>query len=659
MDPEPQEVKQVEAEAEVVNTEQKNEEVKETTTEKIATEETKEKEEEETGKEFGYLQRNEFTSEIYKIEVRNLGYFGIGEFKKLLKNKLKLDMAKVKSPLRKEFAFVCFRSQEDQEKAIQLLNGYKWKGKVLQATVAKASADPLQRKRKEDGQADEGRAGDNKKQRTSADATCPLAHLSYEEQLKKKYYEMEELIKKFTQDLKKINRDAKPYLQNFKYEGALASPQIDGYRNKNEFTVGKNSNGDIVVGFRLGSYADGSVEVAEVESLPHIPKAAKWAAKSFQDFVKQSKFEPFNPEGNAGHFRQIMVRTSKLTHELMLVPGLYTSNLTEEELQQVKKELIEYYENLSYKDEEDEGKEYKCTSLYYQDVKHREVGQMVSPVTHLSGTTHIRDSIQDLEFRISPLAFFQINTASANVLYQNAIDLAAPKAHSTVLDICCGTGTIALAFSKHCKQVLGVEIIPDAIKDAEYNAEKNGITNCKFYTGNADDYIQSMVKEVVYGTAPGEPLDLVAVVDPPRAGLHNRSILAIRAASAIKRLVYISCNPHRAQRNWIELGRPESKQYKGEPFYPVTAVAVDMFPHTTHTEMIVLFERKSSEETEKKQENKEKVETNTTEKPQEPKQEPMEQETLELKHDLEEKSKEESNEPEAAAGIKTEEENGK
>ncbi|KAI8122098.1 hypothetical protein FF38_05728 [Lucilia cuprina] len=581
-------------------------------------------------KEFGYLQRNEFTSEIYKIEVRNMGYFGMGEFKKLIKNKLKLDMAKVKSPLRKEFAFVCFRSQEDQEKAIQLLNGYKWKGKVLQATVAKASADPLQRKRKEDGQSEEKHGSDNKKQRTSADATCPLAHLSYEEQLKKKYYEMEELIKKFTHDLKKINRDAKPHLENFKYEGALASPQINGYRNKNEFTVGKNSNGEIVVGFRLGSYADGSVEVAEVESLPHIPKAAKWAAKTFQDFVKQSKFQPFNPEGNTGHFRQIMVRTSKLTNELMLVPGIYTSNLTEDELKQVKEELIAYYKNLSFKDEE-EGveKEYKCTSLYYQDVKHREVGQMVSPVEHLSGTTHIRDSIQDLEFRISPLAFFQINTASANVLYQNAIDLAAPKAHSTVLDICCGTGTIALAFAKHCKQVLGVEIIPDAIKDAEYNAEKNGITNCKFYAGNADDYIQSMVKEVVYGTAPGEPLDLVAVVDPPRAGLHQRSILAIRAASAIKRLVYISCNPHRAQRNWIELGRPESKQYKGEPFYPVTAVAVDMFPHTTHTEMIVLFERKSTEEKEKKNENETKSEGEEVVKQEQPIEETMDEQQKE------------------------------
>lgn len=146
---------------------------------------------------------------------------------------------------------------------------------------------------------------------------------------------------------------------------------------------------------------------------------------------------------------------------------------------------------------------------------------MVNPVTHLSGSTHITDTIQGLQFRISPLAFFQINTAGADVLYQQAIDLAAPNKETIMLDICCGTGTIALAFAKHCKQVLGVEIVPDAIKDAEHNAETNDIKNCKFFAGNADDYIKSMVREALYAQEPGKPIDLIAVVDPPRAGLRR------------------------------------------------------------------------------------------------------------------------------------------
>ncbi|XP_054734993.1 tRNA (uracil-5-)-methyltransferase homolog A isoform X1 [Anastrepha obliqua] len=537
--------------------------------------------------EFNYLKRNEFTSEIYKIEVRNLGYFGIGEFKKLLKSKLNLNMTKIKSPLRKEFAFVCFRSQEDQQRAIETLNGYKWKGKVLQASAAKASADPLQKRRNEHAQREEG-AVQPKRQRTSADAICPYANLPYEEQLQKKSIEMQELLKKFTNKLRNINQEAKKILNDFQFDGVKAAPQINGYRNKNEFTVGKNVQGEIVVGFRLGSYADGSVEVSEIQDLPHIPDSAKWAAQSFQQFVRNSNFLPFNPEDNSGHIRQLMVRTSAHTGEIMLVVGVYSSNLNDTEVVDLKSKLREYYETCT---ENQNG--FKCTSLYYQDVKHRQAGQMVSPVEHLSGSTHNTDTIHSLSFKISPLAFFQINTQGAEVLYDKAIQLAAPQPHSTVLDICCGTGTIALAFSKHCKQVLGVEIIPEAIKDAEFNAAANKIGNCKFFAGNADDYIQSMVREVVYGNAPGAPLDLIAVVDPPRAGLHNKSIAAIRAASAIKRLVYISCNPVHAQRNWIELGRPESKQYKGDPFFPKTAIAVDMFPHTTHTELVILFERKA------------------------------------------------------------------
>ncbi|XP_043650869.1 tRNA (uracil-5-)-methyltransferase homolog A [Drosophila teissieri] len=534
------------------------------------------------GEEFAYLERNEFTSEIFKVEVKNMGYFGIGEFKKLLRTTLKFDVTKIKAPTRKEFAFVCFRSQEDQQRALETLNGYKWKGKVLKAQVAKASADPLQKKRAAEDQESDRKP---KKQRTAVEATCPLSHIAYDQQLKQKSEEMAALLAKYTQELRKVNPRAKTHLDKFQFHGVLPSPTVNGYRNKNEFTVGKNSAGEVVVGFRLGCYSDGSVEVAEVADLPHLPEEAKWAARSFQDLVRKSKFLPFNPDGNVGHFRQLMVRCSSATGELMLVAGIYSSNLSEDEQGELKQELKSFYEELA------KDAPYKCTSLYYQDVKHREAGQTINPVEHISGSTHITDTIQGLQFRISPLAFFQINTEGANVLYQKAIDLVAPTKDTTMLDICCGTGTITLAFAKHCKKVMGVEIVPDAIKDAEFNAEANGIKNAKFFTGNADDFIKSMVREALYDQEPGKPFDLIAVVDPPRAGLHHRSIAAIRSADAVNRLVYVSCNPHSAKRNFIELARPESKQYKGEPFYPKSAVAVDMFPHTMHTELVILFER--------------------------------------------------------------------
>lgn len=438
------------------------------------------------------------------------------EFKKLLRNTLKFDVTKIKAPTRKEFAFVCFRSQEDQQRALEILNGYKWKGKVLKAHVAKASADPLQKKRAAEEQESERKP---KKQRTAVEATCPLSHIAYDQQIKQKSEEMSALLAKYTQELRKVNPRAKPHLDKFQFHEVLPSPTVNGYRNKNEFTVGKNSVGEVVVGFRLGCYSDGSVEVAEVADLPHLPEQAKWAARSFQDLVRKSKFLPFNPDGNIGHFRQLMVRCSSATGELMLVAGIYSSNLSEDEQVELKQELKSFYEDLA------KDAPYKCSSLYYQDVKHREAGQTINPVEHISGSTHITDTIQGLQFRISPLAFFQINTEGANVLYQKAIDLVAPTKDTTMLDICCGTGTITLAFAKHCKKVMGVEIVPDAIKDAEFNAEANGIKNAKFFTGNADDFIKSMVREALYDQEPGKPLDLIAVVDPPRAGLRRFTLL--------------------------------------------------------------------------------------------------------------------------------------
>lgn len=234
-------------------------------------------------------------------------------------------------------------------------------------------------------------------------------------------------------------------------------------------------------------------------------------------------------------------------------------------------------------------------------------GQMCNAV-HLNGTTHITDSIHGLKFRISPAAFFQINTPCAETLYQCAIDFGAPTDKTTVLDICCGTGTIGLCFAKHSKQILGVEIIPEAIADAEFNAKENNIENCKFVAGSAEDLISSLMRQANVG----EGEEVLAIVDPPRAGLRkfflnnvfflkiksnqfkfsdNKSVLQLRNSKHLNRLVYMSCSPDKAMKNWFDLARPCSKTMRGMPFLPKMAIAVDMFPHTHHVELIILFER--------------------------------------------------------------------
>lgn len=179
--------------------------------------------------------------------------------------------------------------------------------------------DPMQKKRLEN-------PNGNKVQtvrKTCLEATAPLAHLSYEDQLAKKENELKDILNDYQKQILKVN----PKLGSIKdigiWNGFEKAPLINGYRNKSEFTVGKNVNGEKVVGFRLGSYIDGSVEVGDTNDLPHIPERMKLAAKLCQDFIRASSYDVFSPEFYTGVFRQISVRFSTVTDELMLVIGLH------------------------------------------------------------------------------------------------------------------------------------------------------------------------------------------------------------------------------------------------------------------------------------------------------------------------------------------------
>ncbi|XP_058056645.1 tRNA (uracil-5-)-methyltransferase homolog A [Anopheles bellator] len=563
------------------------------------------------GEEYAYLDATGFTSELFKIELRSLPkYYGIGELKKLLNVKLKLSTNKIKimkpgSP----FIFICFRNQEDREKAIKELNGYKWKGKLLSACEAKPAADPLVRRRKEASEAD-GEPLNVKRRTVEASATA-LAYLPYEEQIKQKQSEMENVLQKFGNDLWSSVPALRPFVEKQRAQhGGLPcalepirqSPVQDGYRNKCEFTIGKDAQGVKRVGFRVGSYSNGFLEVESVQKLKHIPECMKQTVKLFEQYVQNSLLEVYSAETYQGYFRQLTVRMSHTTGQVMVIVGVHLQDLSEADQKSLKQSIVDCFTS-------EAGKLAGVCSVYFEVIQKRQQGQYTNPIEHLYGDTHIEDEILGMTFRISPQAFFQINTPAAGVLYQCAIDFAAPDCTSSVLDICCGTGTIGLCFARHCRQVLGVDIVPQAIEDAKYNAKRNGVENCKFYAGNADDFIMSLIRHA--NVEQNRKESLIAIVDPPRAGLHIRSITQLRNARGLDKLVYVSCSPQSAIKNWIDLMRPCSKQLRGEPFLPRKAVAVDLFPHTPHTELVILFEREP--ECKKRMEDESiAVETNTS-----------------------------------------------
>lgn len=277
-------------------------------------------------------------------------------------------------------------------------------------------------------------------------STIPYWNVPYPEQLEIKQNEIKNVLRKLSKSLSQMNPELRDWLkkQNEAHDGlpcklldirSVNEDRLDGYRNKCEFSVGIDEEQNAsTVGFRIGKYANGLTSVGPIENLKHIPDIMKTVVKHFQDFVRSSDLQVFNPELQTGHFRQLCVRSA--TEQCMVIVGIHPQDLNTDDLKKFKESLKDFA-----------SKHTEITSMYYQAITKRNAGETGQPVEHLCGDTHIFETLLDLKFRISPEAFFQINTAGAEILYKSAIELSEPDMNSTVLDVCCGTGTIGLCFA--------------------------------------------------------------------------------------------------------------------------------------------------------------------------------------------------------------------
>lgn len=352
----------------------------------------------------------------------------------------------------KDFAFLCFRTVEEKDEAMKILTGYIWKGRKLRVKEARAFVDPLLKRRMQEekaGESDQKPAAKKFKRKTVLEATAPLAHMPYEDQLKRKEAECVKHLQAYARAVKKASLELRPMIQANEREkggvpcvwhGIKASPSINGYRNKNEFAVGRDENGETTVGFRVGSYIHGSIEVESIQELPHIPDRTKLAVKLFESYIKASNYKLFSLELYTGQFRQLTVRFSESTGEIMIIVCLYTSEI-QDELDALMKDIVDYF---TVRD----GKELNVTSIYVEEMNKKEVGQFHNKVHHVYGSKYINDTILGLKFRISAASFFQTNTKAAEVLYEVAIKMGKVDSATSLLDICCGTGTIGLCFAK-------------------------------------------------------------------------------------------------------------------------------------------------------------------------------------------------------------------
>nr|XP_056715567.1 tRNA (uracil-5-)-methyltransferase homolog B [Euleptes europaea] len=422
-------------------------------------------------------------------------------------------------------------------------------------------------------------------ERLSSVAT-PLCRLPYEEQLKVKYERLKSILQTLTAHLKELGADHSKITQVpdgicCPLKPVIPSPVVNGYRNKSTFSVNRGPDGNPkTVGMYVGTGKGRNIVCVRANHLLNMPRTHLQVAQCYEEFLRQSPLDPCLLFHTGGHWRELIIRTNR-KGDTMAIVIFHPQHLKPEELS-LQKELV--------RDFFIHGPGAVCglASLYFQESTMTYCSHEQSPYQLLSGEPHIFEELLGLKFRISPDAFFQVNTAGAEVLYQTIREMSRADKDTVLLDICCGTGAIGLSLADHVSRVVGVEVVEQAVEDARWNAAFNGVSNCEFHSGKAE----VVLPQLLLSWPKTRPL--TAVVNPSRAGLHYRVVRAIRNCEAIRRLVYVSCKPEgEATRNFLEFCCPpdSGKKLRGEAFAPALAVPVDLFPHTSHCELVLLLAR--------------------------------------------------------------------
>ncbi|MCJ7840958.1 23S rRNA (uracil(1939)-C(5))-methyltransferase RlmD [Lederbergia sp. NSJ-179] len=370
---------------------------------------------------------------------------------------------------------------------------------------------------------------------------CQLQHLSYEGQLMAK----EKQVRDCVQRIGKI--------EDVTIHPVLGMAQPWRYRNKSQVPIGEREGG-LIGGFyrqRTHDIIDMKECLIQVEENDHVLKKVK-------EICGKYGIKPYDEKTHKGLLRHVMARYGKVTGETMIVFITRTSELPNRK--KIVAELVEVIPNLK---------------SIVQNVNSKRTNVIFGNETKvLWGSETITDYIGDIQFAISARSFYQVNPEQTKVLYEKALEYADLNGAETVIDAYCGIGTISLFLAQKAKKVYGVEIVPEAIDDAERNAELNGLENVEFAVGEAEVIIPNWYKQGIEAD--------VLVVDPPRKGC-DQALLDTIIQMKPKKVVYVSCNPATLAR---DLRLLEDGGYKTLEVQPV-----DMFPMTAHVECVALMSR--------------------------------------------------------------------
>ena len=370
------------------------------------------------------------------------------------------------------------------------------------------------------------------------DNCLELAILPYEQQLKLKQEQMEKYFPGFSSKV-------------------IPSPIIDCYRNKLRLDVGPDETGKICIGYALSKKQSKNKYVFSAVGMKHMHPKMNQIISNLEDYFNQNLKPWYSLVHTESIFNSVTIRTSFRTPESMIVMQFSVG---------LSAEIVEYFSAIDFSTINP----LPNILVECQDVIHL-----------IKGNKYITEQLDKYVFQISPQSFFQVNTYATEVLYNKIKELTIkyfkPDNQTNVLfDLCCGTGTIGMYLADIFTQVLGIDVKPSAIADANCNKKINRIENINFICAPIEDVLQ---KEIDRYTK----VKFFAIVDPPRTGMHGSVQQTINNCTNLNYLIYVSCNVITLKKDLEILNLA---------FEPIDVHYIDLFPHTPHCEVIVVCQRK-------------------------------------------------------------------
>ncbi|XP_025410390.1 tRNA (uracil(54)-C(5))-methyltransferase homolog isoform X3 [Sipha flava] len=511
----------------------------------------------------------------YKIKVSGLPRFYslldplLQEFLKMINEELKLNCIHARySKKGNAWLYLTFPTEFEQANALKLLKKYNWKGRSLISTLVTADTPKTNTNLTyiESNHATKKPKLDIPLSEQVLMSTIPYHSIEYEEQLRKKSEEARILFQRFGTI---IQRKQPPLAEwcamrkrqlnsdlAFELSPIIQSKKIDRYRNKCEWSVGINPENDsVAVGLRVKDSMDGIHYVGPPDCLRNLPIPMITLAKKFENFVK-------NYGGDWRLWRNMIIRMNE-AGEVMVSIVVNQLVLDFEKLPSIKCSISKWFkENITE----------NVVSLYFQVYGEKALADCISTPNE------------------AELLWGQ--NLGAEELCKVVADLADVNENTTVLDLFCGSGCLALTLAKKCKQVVGIELIKANILDAKRNAEINGINNCEFIAGRTEDILDSVLEKL-------KGCNVTVIMDPPLTGVSPGLVRTLRKFEEAINLIYVCSNHKLPLKNLLDFSsvvRYWQKPIDSDPFLPLRIVPIDMCPHTLRSELVLHFKRFSIDE---------------------------------------------------------------